>query len=99
VVSAARAFGFNANILSPIVYAVKRNTTCNSILVRIVLADMARIKKTVWLWKCERCGYEWLPRDPEATDEPKRCPGPNCKSPYWNKPRQSKPRKAPKTGA
>src|SRR5258707_12943338 len=28
-----------------------------------------RIKKTVWLWQCGRCGYEWLPRDADA--EPK----------------------------
>lgn len=52
---------------------------------------MAKIKETVWLWVCERCGYKWLPRDADV--EPKRCPG--CKSPYWNKPRQDrKKRKA-----
>jgi len=45
---------------------------------------MAKVKKTVWLWQCERCGNEWLPRD--ADTEPKQCPA--CKSPYWNKPRQ-----------
>jgi len=44
---------------------------------------MARVKKTVYFWKCERCGYEWLSRTEGA--EPSGCP--NCKSPYWNKPR------------
>jgi predicted Zn-ribbon and HTH transcriptional regulator len=46
---------------------------------------MAKIKMTVWGWKCERCGNEWLPRD--AEQEPKFCPA--CKSPYWNKPRKN----------
>ena len=50
---------------------------------------MPKIKKTVWLWQCNRCGYEWLPRDGDMDNPPKRCPGPNCKSPYWNTPRQS----------
>jgi predicted Zn-ribbon and HTH transcriptional regulator len=49
---------------------------------------MPKIKKTVWLWQCNRCGYEWLPRDGDTDTPPKRCPGPNCKSPYWNTPRQ-----------
>jgi rubrerythrin len=31
---------------------------------------------------CQRCGYIWQRR----TQQPKRCP--NCKSPYWNKPRR-----------
>jgi len=56
---------------------------------------MARVKESVWLWVCERCGYKWLPRD--ADMEPKRCPG--CKSPYWNRPRQSNKGKARKTGS
>jgi predicted Zn-ribbon and HTH transcriptional regulator len=50
------------------------------------IALVPKVKKTVWLWQCSRCGYEWLPRDAEI--EPKRCPGKNCKSPYWNKERQ-----------
>jgi hypothetical protein len=53
---------------------------------------MAKVKKTVWLWKCERCDNEWLPRDADV--EPKQCPA--CKSPYWNKPRQRKVAKAGK---
>ena len=41
---------------------------------------------------CERCQYRWAPRPlitPEAgpRPEPKACP--NCKSTYWNKPRQT----------
>ena len=36
-------------------------------------------------YQCERCNHTWVPRD-EAT--PLVCP--KCKSPYWNKPRQSK---------
>ena len=34
--------------------------------------------------RCDRCGYEWIPRDLEV--EPEACP--KCKSPYWNKPRR-----------
>jgi len=48
---------------------------------------MAKIKKTVWHWKCERCNHEWAPK---GDAEPKFCP--NCKSPYWNKPRQNQRR-------
>jgi len=50
------------------------------------IASMAKVKESVWLWVCERCGYKWLPRDADV--EPKRCPG--CKSPYWNRPRKAK---------
>ena len=40
---------------------------------------------------CERCHYHWAPRplitpDDGPLPEPKPCP--NCKSRYWNKPRQ-----------
>ena len=38
------------------------------------------------LYRCERCGYEWLPRR-ESTREPKVCANPKCKSPYWDRPR------------
>jgi predicted Zn-ribbon and HTH transcriptional regulator len=38
----------------------------------------------VYLYTCERCEYEWVPRIIE--DEPRICP--KCKSPYWNKPRR-----------
>jgi len=31
---------------------------------------------------CTRCGHVWIPRIPR---KPKQCP--NCRSPYWNKPK------------
>jgi hypothetical protein len=46
---------------------------------------MARVPITVMGFRCERCGYEWVPRDIEQ--EPKNCP--RCKSPYWNRPRKN----------
>jgi hypothetical protein len=48
---------------------------------------MARVPITIMGFRCERCGYEWLPRR-ESTREPKVCPNPKCKSPYWNEPRK-----------
>ena len=48
---------------------------------------MAKIKITVEGYRCERCGHEWIPRQPEQA-EPTVCPA--CKSPYWNKPKQKK---------
>lgn len=33
---------------------------------------------------CERCAYSWIPKDEEEL--PVTCP--NCRSPYWNKPRK-----------
>ena len=30
---------------------------------------------------CKRCGYKWIPK----VAMPTLCP--NCRSPYWNKPR------------
>jgi hypothetical protein len=48
----------------------------------------------VTLYTCERCEYQWIPRDAlSATEPPKVCPSPTCKSPYWNVPR-TKPKKA-----
>lgn len=29
--------------------------------------------------RCERCGYEWMPR---VSGEPRQCP--RCKNPKWN---------------
>lgn len=48
---------------------------------------MARVPITVLGYRCERCSYEWIPRDREQDREPKTCP--KCKSPYWNQPRRS----------
>jgi predicted Zn-ribbon and HTH transcriptional regulator len=45
---------------------------------------MGRVPITVMGYKCERCGYEWIPRDDKR--EPKVCP--KCKSPYWNSPKK-----------
>lgn len=46
---------------------------------------MARIKVSVWAYRCERCGHQWLPRG-ELT--PKICP--KCKTPYWDRPRRAR---------
>jgi predicted Zn-ribbon and HTH transcriptional regulator len=35
-------------------------------------------------YRCERCGHEWVPRQPGQ--KPTVCP--KCKSPFWNKPRK-----------
>lgn len=44
---------------------------------------MAKIKLTVDGYKCERCGHTWIKR---KKTEPTVCP--ECKSPYWNKPKK-----------
>lgn len=36
-------------------------------------------------WRCERCQHQWVPR--VMTVHPEVCP--KCKSPYWDRPRQS----------
>ena len=46
---------------------------------------MGKVKITMEGFKCERCGHEWIPRNPE--DHPRVCP--KCKSPYWDKPRKN----------
>jgi predicted Zn-ribbon and HTH transcriptional regulator len=33
--------------------------------------------------KCQRCGYEWVPR---TERKPKTCPARKCHSPYWDTP-------------
>jgi len=38
----------------------------------------------VTYYVCERCGHEWPPR---GAGDPTVCP--KCKSPYWDKPRQT----------
>ncbi len=37
-------------------------------------------------FRCERCGHEWVPED--INKPPKNCPNKQCKSPYWDRPRQ-----------
>jgi hypothetical protein len=46
---------------------------------------MTRVLITVMGFRCDRCEYEWLPRDREPDADPATCP--KCKSPYWNRPR------------
>jgi hypothetical protein len=41
--------------------------------------------------RCERCGYEWIPKNPKQL--PTVCANLTCKSPAWNKPRPAKQRK------
>jgi predicted Zn-ribbon and HTH transcriptional regulator len=45
---------------------------------------MGTVEKTVTFYVCERCGHEWYPR---GAGKPTVCP--KCKSPYWDKARQS----------
>ncbi len=45
-------------------------------------------KVQIWGYRCERCGHEWVPR--EKDHEPKVCPA--CKSAYWDRPRQQRPK-------
>lgn len=51
---------------------------------------MVRCPNCGYEWKltftCKRCGHNWSPRKPNR--KPKVCP--NCKSPYWDKPRKNK---------
>lgn len=40
-------------------------------------------------WECSRCGHKWIPKEGfSESSKPISCP--NCKSPYWNKPRKNK---------
>ena len=50
---------------------------------RYIVSLMAEI--TLKGYKCERCNHTWVPREEHT---PLVCP--KCKSPYWNKPRQTK---------
>lgn len=47
-------------------------------------------RTTVDAFKCERCGYVWVPR---TEVKPTICP--HCKSPYWDKPRVRQQKKVP----
>jgi len=49
---------------------------------------MAVYSKTVTAVRCERCGYEWIPKNPKHL--PTVCANLECKSPAWNKPRQKR---------
>lgn len=41
---------------------------------------MKKVKIICDGFECERCGYQWIPRNKTI---PKNCP--KCKSPYWDK--------------
>ena len=41
--------------------------------------------KTIFKFKCLRCGHIWWPKTP---DKPRVCP--KCKSPYYDRPRKKK---------
>ncbi|MEX0756087.1 MAG: hypothetical protein WD556_13405 [Actinomycetota bacterium] len=45
---------------------------------------MAKIK--VDGYRCERCGYEWVPRKKNA--RPRYCPNPKCHNAYWDEPKK-----------
>ena len=47
------------------------------------------IDKTILIYICERCGYEWESRLEEGVC-PKKCP--SCGSQYWNKKRKNERR-------
>lgn len=47
---------------------------------------MAKVQLMVWGYRCERCGWEWVPR---VEHVPRVCP--KCKSPYWDRPRRPAP--------
>lgn len=34
---------------------------------------------------CKRCGHKWIPR---TDQKPRMCPNRNCRSAYWDRPRQ-----------
>ncbi len=50
---------------------------------------MAKKEIKVYECQCERCNHKWITRSEEL---PIVCP--NCKSPYWNKPKQNKKTKS-----
>jgi DNA-directed RNA polymerase subunit RPC12/RpoP len=47
-------------------------------------------KVTLEGYKCERCGHVWVPRKYETAKKKDPIICPKCKSPYWNRPRESK---------
>jgi Zn finger protein HypA/HybF involved in hydrogenase expression len=46
---------------------------------------MAKIRVSMYGYKCERCEHKWIPR---KKDYPKVCP--KCKSPYWDRAKKVK---------
>jgi predicted Zn-ribbon and HTH transcriptional regulator len=66
-------------------YIVKNNMFDSILFFRYIIEAMAKVPITIMGYRCERCGYEWIPRDTE--NEPRVCS--RCKSPYWNRPRKA----------
>jgi predicted Zn-ribbon and HTH transcriptional regulator len=67
-------------------YAIDNLDTKKTIYIEVKRQDgwvEGKVKIEVEGYKCERCGHEWIPR---SKGEPAVCP--ECKSPYWNKPRK-----------
>lgn len=55
-----------------------------------MIPSMGHLQIIIYQWQCNRCinkktgkPHVWIAR---VTHPPVRCP--NCKSPYWNKPRK-----------
>jgi rubredoxin len=48
---------------------------------------MGRVPITIMGYRCDRCGYEWLPHEGEP--EPKICP--KCASTFWDIPKKQVP--------
>ena len=57
-----------------------------------VLAQVKQDSPVLAQRTCLRCGKAWWPR---SQRKPKRCP--QCKNPYWDRPRQQKEPPTPKT--
>jgi len=46
---------------------------------------IVNIKERIRMFKCKRCGHQWLPR---SKKKPKACPA--CKSYHWDKNKKGK---------
>src|SRR4029453_5925684 len=71
---------------------------CSLSLSRIIVSRMTRVKEsrmakipiTKMGWRCERCAHEGIPKTEDYA--PLTCP--HCKSPYWERPRPPRWRRA-----
>ena len=52
---------------------------------------MLKVKKTIEVWKCLRCGHEWQSKKKKSKLVPIQCP--KCKSPRWQIPKPKKVKK------
>jgi len=60
---------------------------CGIFFIGIYPLTMGTFTMKIQGYRCERCGHSWTPRN--KTRPPKVCPNPKCKSPYWDRPRQT----------